>query len=258
VIHKTAIIDKKAEIDEGVEVGPYTVIGPDVKVKKGTWIGPHAVLKGPTEIGKNNKIFQFTSIGEDTQDKKFNKEQHAVLKIGDRNVIREGASIHRGTVASEGMTVIGNDNLFMGYVHIAHACNIGNHNTFVNHAALAGHITVGDYVIVSAFCGIHQFCKIGSYAFISHASMISKDVPPYVMITGGSDPGVCGLNVEGLKRRGFTPDDIASLRQVYKLVYRQGLRVVEAVAQLREMEKDCKHIKLFADFLEHSERGIVR
>jgi UDP-N-acetylglucosamine acyltransferase len=257
VIHPTALVDPNAKIAEGVEIGPFSVIGPEVEIGEGTWVGPHVVINGATKIGRFNKIFQFASVGEASQDRKYAGEKTFTV-IGDRNVIREGVTIHRGTTQDKGITQIGNDNLFMAYVHIAHDCVIGNYNTFANNAGIAGHVKIGDFVGISGFCGIHQFSMIGSYSFISHASIIIKDVPPYVLVVGGANATTCGINAEGLKRRGFTSDAITGLKRAYKLIYRQGLRVPDAVLQLREMEKECPEIKPLADFLEMSERGIIR
>lgn len=257
MIDKTAIVHPSAKIAEGVEIGPYSIIGADVEIGEGTWVGPHVVIKGPTKIGKENKIYQFASIGDDPQDKKY-KGERTFLEIGDRNSIRECVTIHRGTIQDQLITKIGNDNLFMAYVHVAHDCVIGNGCVFANSVAIAGHVKIADFVIMSGMCGVHQFCQVGAYSFISNASIILKDVPPYVMITGGASPTVCGLNVEGLKRHGFSPASLQSLRKAYKIIYRQGLRAVEAVEVLRSMETDCIEVKALADFLEQSERGIIR
>lgn len=256
-IHRTAVIDQKAQLATDVEVGPYSVIGPEVSIDSGSWIGPHVVINGDTTIGKGNRIFQFASVGEASQDKKYAGESTKLI-IGDDNVVRECVTIHRGTVQDEGVTRIGHGNLFMAYAHIAHDCVIGDHNIFVNASTLGGHVIVGDYVALSAYCAVHQFCKIGSYAFITHGSIIIKDVAPYVLITGGHSPTVCGINSEGLKRRGFSPEDIQNLRRAYKVIYRQGLRTEEAIEKLNEMATSAPPVKLFADFLTQSERGIIR
>lgn len=257
MIDPRAVIDPNAKIADGVTVSPFAVIGPHVEIGSGTWVGPHVVITGHTTIGENNQIFQFASVGEVPQDKKYAKEQTRLV-IGDRNVIREGVTIHLGTTQDQGITRIGNDNLLMAYTHVAHDCVVGNHNIFANNAAIAGHVHTGDFVIISGFCGVHQFCKIGSHAFLAHASIITKDVPPYVMVTGGAETTVRGINSEGLKRRGFTVDDIRLIKQAYKLIYREGLTVAEAVVQLQSLEAECPAVKLFTDFLKASERGIVR
>lgn len=257
MIHPTAIIEEGAKLHESVTVGPYSIIGADVEIDAGTIVGPHVVINGHTTIGKDNHIFQFASVGEASQDKKY-RDEPTKLIIGDHNMIREGVTIHRGTVQDRGITQIGNDNLFMAGTHVAHDCIVGSHNIMANTAAIAGHVQMADHVIMSGMCGVHQFCKIGSHAFISTASMVVKDVPPFVMVTGGASPSVCGLNVEGLKRRGFDADTIQILRRAYKVIYREGLRAEDAIIALRAMEKDCPEVKLFADFLATSERGIIR
>ncbi|NCX93392.1 MAG: acyl-ACP--UDP-N-acetylglucosamine O-acyltransferase [Gammaproteobacteria bacterium] len=259
MIHPTAIIDPKASLASDVEVGPYAVIGPRVSIDSGSWIGPHAVIKGPCTLGKNSQIFQFASVGECPQDKKFAGEDTELI-MGDGNVVRESATIHRGTIQDSGKTVIGSHNLFMAYTHVAHDCVIGDHVIMSNTATLAGHVTVGDHAIISAFCAIHQFARIGAHAFISHGALLSKDVPPYVMVAGmgGTNVSVYGINSEGLKRRGFSAEDIETLRQAYKIIYRQGLRVVEAIEELKALEQTCSAVSAFREFLEQSTRGIVR
>ncbi len=257
MIHPTAIIEVGAKLHESVAVGPYSVIGAEVIIGEGTVVGPHVVISGDTTIGRGNRFYQFSSIGETPQDKKYQGEKTRLV-IGDNNVIRECVTLHRGTVQDQGLTQIGNDNLLMANSHIAHDCIIGDHNIFANSVAVAGHVHIDNYVIMSGMCGVHQFCKIGSHAMISTASILLKDVPPYVMITGGASPTVCGLNVEGLKRRGISAEAIQWLRRAYKVIYRQGLRLEEAIIVLRDMEAECPEIKLFSDFLARSERGIVR
>jgi len=257
VIHKTAIIEKGAEIASDVEIGPYSIIGANVKIDEGTRVGPHVVINGHTTIGKNNQFYQFSSVGEVNQDKKYAGEP-TQLVIGDNNIVREGVTIHRGTVQDKGITSIENDNLLMAYVHVAHDCVIGSHNILGNTAALAGHVIVGDYVNINGYCGIHQFCQIGSHAFIAHACLVTKDIPPFLMVVGGKDTTVCGINVEGLKRRGFSPEDIQWLRRAYKVIYRQGLRVADATEELDKMASECAYVGDFAAFLKTSHRGIVR
>jgi UDP-N-acetylglucosamine acyltransferase len=255
--HKTAVIDPKAKIAEDVEIGPYSIIGPNVSLGLGCVVGPHVVINGDTIIGKNNKFFQFSSIGEVPQDLKYNGE-HTQLIIGDDNTFRECVTVNLGTIDDNGKTVIGSRNLFMAYSHIAHDCIIGDDNIFVNSCALAGHIIVENFVHVGGYCGVHQFCKIGSYSFISHSCTILKDVPPYVMVTGGTDATVCGLNIVGLRRDNFSDDDILSLKRAYKVIYRKGLKVSEAIDELALMVPDCASIQMFVDFLQKSERGIIR
>lgn len=255
-IHSTAIIDPSARIGDGVTVGPYSVIGADVEIGANTWIGPHVVINGPTTIGSDNKIHQFASIGDAPQDLKYAGEPTR-LEIGDRNTIRECVTINRGTVSGGGLTKVGSDNLLMAYIHIAHDCRIGNHVIFSNNASLAGHAHVGDYVILSGFTLVHQFCSIGDYAFTGMGSAISKDVPPYLMISG-NPAAPHGLNKVGLKRRGFSDEQIRNLTRVYKILYRQGLSLDEAKQQIAGMAEGHEEVKRFVDFLEQSKRSIIR
>jgi UDP-N-acetylglucosamine acyltransferase len=255
-IHPTAIIDPSAKLGAGVSVGPYSVIGADVTIGDNTWIGPHVVINGPTTIGADNRIHQFASIGEAPQDLKYAGEPTR-LEIGDRNTIRECVTINRGTVSGGGLTRVGSDNLLMAYIHIAHDCRIGNHVIFSNNASLAGHAHVGDYVILSGFTLVHQFCAIGDYAFTGMGSAISKDVPPYLMISG-NPAAPHGLNKVGLKRRGFSEEQVRNLTRVYKILYRQGLSLEEATAQIGEMAKTNEEVVRFAEFLKNSTRSIIR
>lgn len=256
MIHPTAIIDPKARIGSQVEIGPYSIVGPDVEIGDGSWIGPHVVVKGPTVIGRNNKIFQFASVGEDCQDKKY-KGEPTRLVIGDNNIIRESVTIHRGTVQDNSLTQIGNNNLLMAYVHVAHDCMVGNNVVLANNSTLAGHVHVGDNVILGGFTGVHQFCHIGAHAFAAVSSVIVKDVPPYLMVAGhNAEPH--GLNTEGLRRRGFSAETIAQLRRAYKVIYRQGLTVQAALPLLEDMVGECAEVQAFVDFLKASTRGIIR
>lgn len=256
MIDPRAIVDPSARIAASAEVGPWTIIGPDVEIGENTWVASHVVIRGPTRIGAENKIFQFASVGEVPQDKKYGGEI-TLLEIGDRNVIRESCTINRGTVQAGGITQIGNDNLFMACVHIAHDCIIGNNAIFANHASLAGHVTVGDYAILSGFSGVHQFCLIGAHSFVGGGSMVTKDVLPYVLVDG-HDAKTCGLNSEGLKRRGFNADTINILRRAYKIIYRNGLTVPQALDQLSELLPSCPEIAPMMTILQQSTRGIVR
>ena len=256
MIDSRAVIDPKAELASDVEVGPFAVIGPDVVIGEGSWIGPHVVINGPTRIGRENKIFQFASVGEIPQDKKYGGEP-TLLEIGDRNVIREFCTINRGTVQGGGATRIGSDNWIMAYVHIAHDCQIGNHTIFANNASLAGHVTIGDYVILGGFSQVHQFCTLGAHCFTAFGSGIAKDVPPYVMVSG-HPAAPHGLNAEGLRRRGFSKDTLTRLRRAYKTLYRANLTLKEAVTQLKEQVPECPELDLMVNFLERSMRGIVR
>jgi UDP-N-acetylglucosamine acyltransferase len=256
VISDKAIIDKSAKIAANVEISPYAIIGPNVEIGEGTWIGPHVVVNGPTRIGRNNKIYQFASIGEAPQDKKYAGEPTR-LEIGDNNIFRECTTVSRGTVPGGGLTKIGSDNLFMAYVHIAHDCIVGNHTTFSNNASLAGHVTVDDYANLGGFVGVHQFTNIGSYCFCAGGSMVVKDVIPFIMVSGNLAQAY-GLNVEGLKRRQFTSEEIVVLKRAYKTLYRQGLTLEDAVHKLEAMIPECRHIPMLIDFIKKSKRGIIR
>ena len=255
-IHPTAIIDSSAELDSSVEVGAYSVIGPHVKIDANTRVANHVTINGPTIIGKNNQIFQFSSLGEVPQDKKY-KNEPTLLEIGDNNTIREFCTFNRGTVQDKGTTKIGNDNWIMAYVHIAHDCQIGNHTIFANNASLAGHVDVHDYAILGGFTLIHQFCKIGSHVITAVGSVVFKDIPPYVT-AAGYDAKPHGINAEGLKRRGFSADAILQIKRAYKALYRQSLTLEEAKSQLQLMHAQYPEIILMSDFLAQSTRGIVR
>ena len=257
MIHPTVLIDPDARIGENVSIGPYSIIGPHVIIENNTWIGPNVIIKGPTIIGKFNRIFQFSSIGDDPQDKKYNNDKKSVLEIGDDNVIREFCTINRGTDHGGGKTVIGDHNWIMAYVHIAHDCIVGSNTVFANNTTLAGHVTVDDYTIFGGFTGIHQFCHIGKYCFTAIATIVVKDVPPFLMISGNTaKPN--GLNREGLKRHGFSSETITLLRKAYKIVYRQGLTVNHALAELEKICQKSDEVKYFSDFISNSSRGIVR
>ncbi len=255
-IDSRAVIDPAASIADDVTIGPFSVIGPGVEIGTGSWIGPHVVINGPTRIGRENRIFQFASIGEVPQDKKYHGEA-SLLEIGDRNTIREFATINRGTEDGGGITRLGNDNWLMAYIHIAHDCLIGNHTTFANGASLAGHVTVDDYVILGGFTLVHQFCAIGENAFCGMGSAIGKDVLPYVMISGNPAQPY-GLNTEGLKRRGFDKDVIRNLKEAYRVIYRSGFTVDEALGRLQELAKNTAEIETMITFLNQSSRGILR
>lgn len=255
-IHKTAIIDPDAELGNNVAVGPYSVIGPGVQIGDDSWIGPHVVINGPTTIGKENRIHQFASIGEAPQDLKYAGEPTRLV-IGDRNVIRECVTINRGTVNGGGLTQVGNDNLLMAYIHIAHDCVVGNRTIFSNNTSLAGHVTIGDQVILSGFTLVHQFCSIGDHAFTGMGSAISKDVPPYLMVSG--NPGhPHGINSEGLKRRNFSAESIRAIKKAYKLLYRSGLQLEQAKAVIAAMVAEHGELKIFSEFLENAHRSIIR
>ena len=256
MIHPTAIIDKTAQLADDVTVGPYSIIGANVEIDAGCEVGPHVVINGPTKIGKNNRIFQFASVGEEPQDKKYNGEPTR-LEIGDGNVIRECCTISRGTVQDDGLTKLGNDNWIMAYVHIAHDCQIGSNTIFANSATLAGHVTVEDYAILGGFTLVHQFCKIGAHCFTAMNSVISKDVPPFLMISGHmAQPH--GLNTEGLKRRGLSSEALSALKSAYKIVYRSGNTLEQAITELSDLSGKHSEVSQFVKFLSSSTRGIVR
>lgn len=255
-IHSTAIVDPSAEIDSSVEIGAFSVIGPNVKIDAGTRIASHVVINGPTTIGKNNQIFQYSSLGEAPQDKKY-KGEPTLLEIGDNNTIREFCTFNRGTVQDKGTTKIGNDNWIMAYVHIAHDCDIGNNTIFANNSSLAGHVDVHDYAILGGFTLIHQFCKIGSHVITAVGSVVFKDIPPYVT-AAGYDAKPHGINAEGLKRRGFSADSILQIKRAYKTLYRNSLTLEEAKVELATMRATTPEIGLLTDFLDVSTRGIVR
>lgn len=255
LIHPTALIDPSAQLAEGVKVGPYSIIGADVVIGAGTVIGPHAVIKGPTVIGARNRIFQFASVGEDCQDKKY-KGEPTRLEIGDDNVIREGVTIHRGTVQDNGLTRVGSGNLLMAYSHVAHDCIVGNHCILANQATLAGHVTVGDHAILGGLSAVHQFCRVGTHAMCGGGSIILMDIPAYVMISGHPAESH-GINYEGLKRRGFSKEAMQALRNAYKQVFRQGKNLQEAIAEL-EANSPLPEVQVFLDSIKNSSRGITR
>jgi len=256
MIHSTAIIDPSAIIADDVSIGPYTIIGADVEIGAGSEIGPHVVINGPTKIGASNKILQFSSIGEEPQDKKYAGEATR-LEIGNNNLIRENVTINRGTVQGGGITKIGNDNWIMAYVHIAHDCIIGNENILANNASLAGHVIIDDYVILGGFTLVSQFNAMGSYSFSAMGSVISRNVPPYVLVSGHMAKPV-GVNVEGLRRRQFTDVQIKNVRQAYKSIYRSGLRIEEAELKLEGMQQESAEIDILIDYLKNQEGGIIR
>lgn len=254
--HQTAIVDPRADIADDVEIGAYSIIGPDVSIGPGTWIGPHVVITGHTRIGVNNRLFQFSSIGEQPQDKKFAGEV-TELVIGDNNTIREFCTINVGTVQGGGVTRIGNNNWIMAYVHIAHDCLIGNDIIMANNSTLGGHCTVGDHAILSGFSLVHQFCEIGQHSFISFASHVNQSIPPYVTVAGEKAKAK-GVNTEGLRRRGFTPEQVQNVRRAYRTLYRSGLSLEDAKASLEEMAQTGPEIQPLVDFLKHVERSIIR
>lgn len=255
-IHSQAVVDPSARIADDVEIGPFTVIGPDVEIGAGTRIASHVVIKGPTVIGAHNQILQFSTIGEDTPDLKY-KGEATRLVIGDHNIIREGVTIHRGTVQDRGETTIGNHNLLMAYVHIGHDSVIGDHCILVNNASLAGHVHVGDWAILSGYTLVHQFCHIGAHAFTGASTFLTMDVPAYLMVAGNPAVAV-NMNTEGLKRRGFSGDAITALKRAYKIVWRQGLSLDNALAELEKLAQSQPELQLLIDSIRASSRGIVR
>jgi UDP-N-acetylglucosamine acyltransferase len=255
-IHPTAVIAPDAVLADGVEVGPFSVIGPGVEIGRGTRVGPHVVVEGPTRIGAGNRIFQFASVGADPQDKKYRGEVSR-LEIGDRNVIRECVTLHRGTAQDQGVTRIGDDNLFMAYAHVAHDCVIGNQCILANNATLGGHVHLGDWVIMGGLSAVHQFGRVGAHAFIANNAAVTRDVPPFVMAVG-QPADAHSINAEGLKRRGFTPEQVRNIRAAFRVLYRSGLRLADATAQLEALAKDQPELLPLVDFLPQATRGIVR
>jgi len=255
-IHSTAIIDAKAELDSSVEIGPYSIIGANVKIDAGTRVAGHVIINGPTTIGKNNHIYQYSSLGEAPQDKKY-RDEPTLLEIGDNNTIREFCTFNRGTIQDKGTTKIGNDNWIMAYVHIAHDCTVGNHTILANNSSLAGHVDIDDHAILGGFTLIHQFCKVGSHVITAVGSVVFKDIPPYIT-AAGYDAKPHGINAEGLKRRGFSADSILQIKRAYKALYRNGLTLEEAKIKLAAMQATTPEIGLLTDFLNVSTRGIVR
>ncbi len=255
-IHPQAIVDPSARIADNVTIGPWTYIGPEVEIGEGTEIMSHVVIKGPTVIGRHNRIFQFASVGEECQDKKYQGEPTRLV-IGDNNVIRESCTIHRGTVQDRGETTIGSDNLLMAYVHIAHDCIVGDNCILANSVTLAGHVRIGDWAILGGGTMVHQFCHIGPHSMSAGGSIVLRDIPAYVM-AGGQSASPHGLNVEGLRRRGFGKEVIQGLRRAYKVVYRQGLPLKEAVELLERDFAEFDEISLLIDSLKAANRGIIR
>jgi len=256
VIHPSAIVAASAAIGDDVEIGPYCVIGDNVEIGSGTRIDSHVVINGPTVIGSDNHIYQFASIGDDPQDKKYANEPTR-LRIGDRNTIREFCTVSRGTVQGDSETVIDNDNLLMAYVHIAHDCRVGSNTVMANNATLAGHVYIGDWVIMAGFTGVHQFCKVGAHAFLGMYSGIRRDVPAYTMVSG--NPGSPrGINSEGLKRRGFDAAQIKNIKDAYRLVYRKGMKLADAIEEIETRASEQVELGLLLDSLRSSERGLLR
>lgn len=256
MIHPTAIVASGARIDGSAEIGAYSVIGDDVEIGSGTRVEAHVVVKGPTTIGRDNRIFQFASIGDAPQDKKYAGERTELI-IGDRNTIRECCTINRGTVQDRGVTRLGSDNWIMAYSHIAHDCEVGDHTIFANNASIAGHVTIGDWAILGGFTTAHQYCRVGPHAMTSMFTYVTRDVPAFLTVAGRpATPH--GINAEGLKRRGFTTDQLRNIREAYRILYRRGLRLEEALASLEERAESQPELVPFVQSVRASSRGIVR
>lgn len=256
MIGNEPVIDPSAKIGKDVAIGPWTVIGPEVEIGDGCDIASHVVIKSHTRLGKNNRIFQFASVGEDPSDKKYHGEV-SWLEMGDNNIVREGATLHRGTESGGGITRIGSDNLFMPYTHVAHDCILGNHIIFSNNAAVSGHVIVEDWAILSGYAGVYQFLRIGAHSFVGGLTHINMDVPAYVVVKG-TPAQPKGINITGLERRGFSKESIRAIRQAYKIIYRQGLNIDAALKQLEPLVKEHAELQLLIDSIKASQKGIIR
>ncbi len=257
LIHPTAFVDPSARLADDVRVGAFSFIGADVEIGAGTEIGPHCSIHGPTRIGRENRFIGHAAIGGEPQDKKYAGER-TELVIGDRNVIREFVTINRGTGGGGGITTVGDDNWMLAYTHVAHDCHVGNHCVFSNNTTLAGHVTVGDHVIISGFAGAHQFCRIGAHAFLGMGALTNGDVPPFTMVGSDSLGRPRGINSEGLKRRGFDAERIASIKRAYRTLYVAGLPLAEAKMQLAEQARGSEDVKALLEFIEQAERPLLR
>jgi len=251
-----AVVSPRAELADDVTVGAFAVIGADVRLGPGCRIGPHAVVLGPTTMGRDNQVWQFASVGDAPQDKKYRGEPTR-LEIGDRNLFRECCTVNRGTASGHGVTRIGSDNLFMAYTHIAHDSIVGNHCVLANYATLAGHVELDDWVIMAGYSGVHQFCKVGAHAFLANNAAVTRDVPPFLMVAGApAEPK--GINAEGLKRRGFAAAEIAHIKAAYRVLYRSGLKLAEATVELRRLAQLQPELQPFLDFLPRVTRSLIR
>jgi len=255
-VHATALVHPGAQLAAGVQVGAYSIVGEHVVVGEGTWIGPHVVIEGHTRLGRDNRVFQFASVGAPPQDKKYAGEPTRV-EIGDRNTLREGVTVNRGTAEDAGVTRIGDDNWLMGYVHIAHDCIVGSRTIMANYTGLAGHVEVGDWAILGGATVVHQFVRIGAHSFTSMGAYLAQDLPPYVMAAGNMAKPF-GINSEGLRRRGFTAEAVARIKRAYRSLYRAGLGLDEARRELAAQAADCPEVRMLLDFVEQSKRGIIR
>lgn len=256
MIHPQAIIDPKARLGANVHVGAFSIVGADVEIGDGTWIGPHVVINGPTSIGRESRIYQFSSLGEAPQHLAYNGEPTR-LEIGERNIIREYCTLNRATVAGGGVTKVGDDNFIMAYCHIAHDCRIGNKAVFANSSSLAGHVCIGDHAVLGGFTMVHQFCRVGAHCMTGVNTVTFKDIPPYLMV-GGNTAAPHGLNLRGLKRRGFSDEIIEALKRAYKAVYRSDQLLADALIELQPLAKRFPEVRHFAEFIAESQRGIVR
>jgi UDP-N-acetylglucosamine acyltransferase len=256
VIHPSAIIHPGARVGANVSIGAYSVVGEHVEIGDDTRIGPHVVIEGHTRIGRNNRVFQFCSLGAVPQDKKYANEPTR-LEIGDGNTVREFCTFNCGTVQDAGVTRLGNDNWIMAYVHLAHDCQIGDHTIFANNAQLAGHVQVGDHAILGGFTGVHQFVRVGAHSFTAIATVLLHDLPPYVMAAGDTAKPY-GINVEGLRRRGFSAESMAAIKRAYKTLYKSGLTLDQAREELAEQARTCTEVGVLSEFLQACSRGIVR
>tara|TARA_B100000287_G_scaffold434735_1_gene500153 strand:+ start:3167 stop:3946 length:780 start_codon:yes stop_codon:yes gene_type:complete len=257
-IHATSIVHPNAKIDRNVEIGPFCIIDEDVQIQEGTRLISHVVLKGPTKIGKNNVFYQFSTIGDDTPDKKF-KGEKTELEIGDNNIFREGVTVHRGTIQDKALTKIGSDNLFMAYSHVAHDCEVGDSNVFANNAGIAGHVIIGNNITIGALTTVHQFCKLGDYCFVGMNTSINMDIPAFVKVA--ADPArVIGLNSVGMKRNNISDVSLSMIKKSYKLVYRRGLKLEAAIKKVKELNNDIDDpcVNIFISSIQESERGILR
>jgi UDP-N-acetylglucosamine acyltransferase len=259
LIDPQAIVHPSAKLGRDVSIGPWSIVGADVEIGARTWVGPHVVIQGPTTIGADNRIFQFASIGDDPQDKKYQGEREETrLEIGDRNTIREYVTINRGTKQGGGLTKLGHDNWIMAYVHVAHDCIVGDNTIFANNASLAGHVIVEDHAILGGFALVRQFVRIGTHSFIAAASLIVKDVPPYMIVSQQVPAQAHGLNREGLRRSGFSNETINKLRRAYRILFRQNLTVSESLAQMQELADDSPEVAKLIEFVKTCTLGIIR
>lgn len=254
MIHSSAVIHPAAKIAKNVQIGPFSVIEEHVEIGEGTVVGPHVVINGHTSIGKNNHFYQFSSIGEVNQDQKYKGEPTKTI-IGDNNVIRECCTIHRGTIQDRQLTSIGNGNLLMAYTHIAHDCQIGNNVTIANSANIGGHVRIDDWAILGGFSGVHQFCRIGAHSFLGIRAQVTQDILPFVLFADGAPRSI---NVEGIKRRGYSTEEIDLLKKAYRLIFRQGLKIQEAIQAVIALDGNCVSLKLISEFMADSARGIAR